>query len=49
MNGMVTNSIPTNIGKLRNIGHEFSITGIPIVNKDFQWTITANFSLNKIK
>lgn len=49
MNGMVTNSIPTNIGKLRNIGHEFSITGIPIVNKDFQWTITANFSLNKNK
>lgn len=49
MNGMVTNSIPTNIGKLRNIGHEFSITGIPVVNKDFQWTVTANFSLNKNK
>lgn len=49
MNGMVTNEIPTNIGKLQNIGHEFSITGIPVSTKDFEWTVTANFSTNKNK
>ena len=49
MNGMVSNEIPTNIGKLQNIGHEFSITGIPISTKDFEWTVTANFSTNKNK
>lgn len=49
MNGMVTNSVPTNIGKLQNMGHEFSITGIPITNKDFEWIITTNFSINRNK
>ena len=49
MNGMVENSIPTNIGELQNIGHEFSVTGIPISTKDFEWTITGNFSINKNK
>lgn len=49
MNGMVTNEITTNIGKLQNIGHEFSITGIPVSTKDFEWTVTANFSTNKNK
>lgn len=49
LNGMVDNKIPTNIGKLQNIGHEFSITGIPIRTKDFEWTVTGNFSLNKNK
>lgn len=49
MNGMVSNEIPTNIGKLQNIGHELSITGIPISTKDFEWTVTANFSTNKNK
>ena len=49
MNGMVSNEIPTNIGKLQNIGHEFSITGIPISTTDFEWTVTANFSTNKNK
>lgn len=49
MNGMVTNEIPTNIGKLQNTGHEFSITGIPVSTKDFEWTVTANFSINKNK
>lgn len=49
INGMVTNSVPTNIGKLQNMGHEFSITGIPVTNNDFEWSITANFSLNRNK
>lgn len=49
MNGMVNNTVPTNIGELQNMGHEFSITGVPITNKDFEWTITGNFSLNKNK
>jgi len=49
MNGMFSSTIPTNIGKLRNIGHEFSITGIPVQTKDFEWSVTGNFSLNKNK
>lgn len=49
MNGMVSNEIPTNIGKLQNIGHEFSITGIPVSTQNFEWTVTANFSTNKNK
>ena len=47
MNGLFQSKIPTNIGKLRNIGHEFSITGVPVRTKDFEWTITGNFSTNK--
>jgi hypothetical protein len=49
MNGMVTNSVPTNIGKLRNVGHELSITGVPVQKGDFRWTVTANFSRNRNK
>jgi len=47
LNGTAQTSIPTNIGELRNAGHEFSITGTPVVKKDFQWDITANFATNK--
>lgn len=47
MNGVSSNTIAANIGKLENYGHEFSITGIPVKAKDFTWTITGNFSLNK--
>lgn len=49
LNGTAQTSIPTNIGELRNAGHEFSITGTPIKRKDFQWDITANFATNKNK
>lgn len=45
----VSGSIATNIGKLNNKGHEFSITGVPVRSKDFEWTSTFNFSTNKNK
>ncbi len=44
-NGFVV--IPTNIGGLRNMGHELSITGVPIMSDKLQWNITGNFSTNK--
>ncbi len=47
MNGF--GSIPMNIGKLNNIGQEISISGIPIVNNDFRWDVTVNFSRNRNK
>ena len=54
INGMFPNSgsdltVPTNIGKLQNVGHELSVTGIPVNTKDFEWTVTGNFSTNKNK
>ncbi|MDL2208592.1 SusC/RagA family TonB-linked outer membrane protein, partial [Parabacteroides sp. OttesenSCG-928-O15] len=45
----IASSIATNIGKLNNRGHELGITGIPIRNKDFEWSVTFNFSTNKNK
>lgn len=47
VNGMFSNTIPTNIGKLKNAGHEISITGVAVKTKDFQWNITGNFSTNR--
>jgi len=49
INGTANNSIPTNIGKLQNYGHELSITGVPVRNKDWTWSVTTNFSINKNK
>lgn len=49
MNGMFSSTVPTNIGKLKNVGYEFSITGVPVRTKDFEWSVTGNFSLNKNK
>lgn len=49
INGTTQTSIPTNIGKLRNSGHEFSISGVAVKTKDLEWTVTANFSTNKNK
>jgi hypothetical protein len=34
---------------LQNSGHEFRITGIPVITNDFGWDITFNFSTNKNK
>jgi TonB-linked SusC/RagA family outer membrane protein len=47
MNGIFQTSIPTNIGELKNVGHEISITGVPVKTNDLEWTITGNFSTNK--
>jgi iron complex outermembrane receptor protein len=35
-----------NIGSLKNYGLEFSISGKPIVTKDFTWDISYNFTWN---
>ncbi|MDR1455768.1 MAG: SusC/RagA family TonB-linked outer membrane protein, partial [Tannerella sp.] len=42
-------SIPTNIGKLANRGTDLNLTGIPVQTKDFSWTLTFNYSLNRNK
>lgn len=33
---------PANIGALKNIGYEISVSGIPVKTKDWLWTISAN-------
>lgn len=47
MNGFGAYNLPTNIGKLKNYGHELSIGGIPVRNKDFEWNVAFNLSLNR--
>lgn len=47
INGL--DKIPTNIGKLKNTGQEFSVTGVPVQSRDFSWDITFNFSRNRNK
>lgn len=42
-------TVPTNIGKLKNVGHELSITGIPVVTENLEWSVTANIATNKNK
>lgn len=49
INGTGTVSIPTNIGKMENRGHELTISGIPVKTRDFMWDLTFNFSQNKNK
>ena len=41
--------IYTNIGSVRNRGIEFSLTGNIIQTKDWNWTVTTNWSHNKNK
>ena len=36
-----------NYGSIRNKGFELSLTGRPVVNKDFDWTITYNLSVQR--
>ena len=36
-----------NAGEVRNRGIEMSLSGFPIKNKNFQWNVTANWSMNK--
>ncbi len=42
-------SVAANIGELGNKGFELSVTGIPVKTKDFSWTITYNYSINRNK
>lgn len=41
----------TNVGKVQNRGLEFSVTALPILNKDWRWEISASFArnINKVK
>ncbi|MDH5825223.1 SusC/RagA family TonB-linked outer membrane protein [Sphingobacterium faecium] len=46
----VTNSIWYNVGEVSNKGIELQLTGVPIQNEDFKWTVdfTANYQKNKL-
>lgn len=37
----------TNIGEVSNKGVEFLVGGIPVMNNDFRWDVSLNFSKNK--
>jgi len=41
--------VATNIGTMRNIGQEFSLTGIPVQTKKLRWAVTFNYSRNRNK
>ncbi|MDE5986599.1 MAG: TonB-dependent receptor [Prevotella sp.] len=41
--------LTTNIGSVRNTGVEVSLTGVAIDTKDWNWTVSANFAMNKNK
>lgn len=36
-----------NVGKTRNSGIEFSLNTVPVVTKDFRWTVDLSFGYNK--
>lgn len=38
-----------NVGSMQNRGIELTITGVPVVTKDFEWTVSFNISHNKNK
>ncbi|QIK53652.1 TonB-dependent receptor [Dysgonomonas sp. HDW5B] len=38
-----------NVGSMRNRGVEWTISGVPVVTKDFEWTVSFNISHNKNK
>lgn len=40
-------TITENVGAMRNRGEEFSIKGIPIRTRDFNWTTNFNIAFNK--
>jgi TonB-linked SusC/RagA family outer membrane protein len=44
------NQTLANVGKMRNSGIEVTITGTPVVTKDFEWksTLTASHNVNKL-
>ena len=40
-------TLTTNVGSVRNQGIEVALTGVIIDTKDWNWTVSANFSTNK--
>jgi TonB-linked SusC/RagA family outer membrane protein len=41
------NTIKVNVGDIQNKGFEFALIGTPISNKNFNWTVNANFTLQR--
>lgn len=41
-----TNQIDTNIGDMKGKGVELALSAVPIKNKDWEWTISGNFTWN---
>lgn len=41
-----TNQIDTNIGDMKGKGIELALNAVPIKNKDWEWTISGNFTWN---
>lgn len=44
-----TNKIETNIGDMEGQGLELALSGIPVKNSDWEWTISGNFTYGKSK
>lgn len=38
-----------NMGKIRNLGVEISLTAVPVQTRDFEWSLSGNISTNKTK
>ena len=43
----LTNYIYTNVGDMQNAGWEMSVSGTPVLNKDWKWDLGVNATLNK--
>lgn len=41
-----TNRLNTNIGNMNSKGMEVSLTAVPVQTKDFEWSVTGNFTWN---
>lgn len=41
-----TNQIETNIGDMKGKGIELAVSAVPIKNKDWEWTVSGNFTWN---
>jgi TonB-linked SusC/RagA family outer membrane protein len=45
--GSTQNSVLANVGSMYNKGWEISLSGTPVLGKDFSWNTSLNISLNK--
>ncbi|RZK41129.1 MAG: TonB-dependent receptor [Pedobacter sp.] len=41
------NTIKVNVGNIENRGYEFALSGSPVKNEKFSWTVNANLSLQQ--
>lgn len=42
-------NVTVNLGNIQNRGFEFVVSGMPVVTKDFKWTVNANVSFERNK